>query len=227
VSRVSLALFTRLCDWRDSVVNVRPSTIVRWHRLGWRTFCRLKYWAGHPAIPAELRIRIRRMARENPIWGQERIAYELLLKLGIRASPRTVAKYRPKRPPCQPRGDQRWSAFLMNHAKAIIACDFFVAVTATFRVLYVFVVMERGRRRLAHVNVTTIPPAEWTLQQLREVVSEGGADRCLIHDRDRIFAKHLNDSIRARGLKVLQTPGGESNSERDLRACVRDDTARI
>ncbi len=94
----------------------------------------------------------------------------------------------------------------MNHAKAIIACDFFVAVTATFRVLYVFVVIEHGRRRLAHVNVTANPTAEWTLQQLREVVGEGGAHRYLIHDRDRIFAKHLDDSISELGLKVLKSP---------------------
>ena len=206
VTRVSLALFTRLCNWRDSVVNVRPSTIVRWHRLGWRIFWRLKCRAGRPPIPAELRILIRRMARVNPIWGQERIAYELLLKLGIRVSPRTVAKYMPKQPPSQPRGDQRWSTFLMNHAKAIIACDFFVAVTATFRVLYVFVVIEHGRRRLAHVNVRANPTAEWALQQLREVVGEGGADQYLIHDRDGIFSRHLDDSIRALGLEVLKSP---------------------
>ncbi len=205
-TRVSLALFTRLCDWRDSVVSVRPSTIVRWHRLGWRIFWRLKSRAGRPSIPAELRMLIRRMARDNPIWGQERIASELLLKLGLQVSPRAVAKYMPKRPPGQPRGDQRWSTFLTNHAKAIIACDFFVAVTATFRVLYVFVVIEHGRRRLAHVNVTANPTAYWTLQQLREVVGEVGAHRYLIHDRDRIYAKQLDDSIRSWGLEVLKSP---------------------
>lgn len=74
----------------------------------------------------------------------------------------------PKRPPGLPRGDQRWSTFLRNHAKAIIACHFFVAVTVTFRMLYVFVVIEHGTRRLAHLNVTAYPGAEWTLQQLRE-----------------------------------------------------------
>ena len=94
----------------------------------------------------------------------------------------------------------------MNHAKAIIACDFFVAATASFRVLYVFVVIEHGVRRLAHVNVTAHPTADWTLQQLREVVGERGVHRCLIHDRDRIFAKHLDDSISALGLEVLKSP---------------------
>ena len=92
-SRVSLALLTRLFDWRDALVVVRPSTVVRWHRLGWRIFWRLKCRAGRPRIPPELRSLIRRMAAENPLWGEERIANELLVKLGIRVSPRTVRKY--------------------------------------------------------------------------------------------------------------------------------------
>jgi len=206
VTRVSLALFTRLFDWRDAVVNVRPSTIVRWHRLGWRIFWRRKCRAGRPPIPLELRILIRRMAAENPLWGEERIANELLVKLGIRVSPRTVGKYMPKRPPGQRHGDQRWSTFLLNHAKGILACDFFVAVTATFRMLYVFVVIEHGTRRLAHVNVTAHPSADWTLRQLREVVGDKGGYQYLIHDRDKIFAKHLDNSINALGVQVLRSP---------------------
>jgi putative transposase len=205
-TRVSLAVFSRLCDWRTTVVNVRPSTMIRWHRLGWRIFWRLKCKAGRPPIPLELRMLIRRMAGENPLWGQERIANELLLKLGIRVSPRTVARYMPRPQPGHPRCDQRWSTFLRNHAKAILACDVFVAVTATFRTLYLFVVIEHGTRRLAHVNVTAHPTADWTLQQLREVVGDEGVHRYLIHDRDRIFAKHLDDSIRALGIDVLRSP---------------------
>jgi len=146
------------------------------------------------------------MARENPLWGEERIANELLLKLSIRISPRTVGKYLPKRPSGQPRGDQRWSTFLENHATAILACDFFVAVTATFRMLYVFVVIEHGTRRLAHVNVTAHPSADWTLQQLREVVGDNDGHKYLIHDRDRIFSKDLDDSIKGFGLAVLRSP---------------------
>ena len=122
---------------------------------------------------------------ENPVWGEERIANELLIKPGIRVSPSTVGKYMPKRPPGQPRGDQRWATFLRSHARAVLACDFLVAVTATFRLLYVFVVIEHGRRRLAHVGVTNHPTAAWTLQQLSEVVGDEGAHRYLIHDRAR------------------------------------------
>ena len=206
-TRVSLALLTRLFDWRDAVVNVRPATIVRWHQLGWRIFWRRKCRAGRPPIPPELRRLIRRMAAENPLWGEERIANELLVKLGIRVSPRTVGKYMPKRPPGQPRGDQRWSIFVKNHAKAIFACDFFVVVTATFRMLYVFVVIAHGTRRLAHVNVTAHPSADWTLQQLREVMADNaGRHKYLIHDRDRIFSLDLDDSIGALGVEVLRSP---------------------
>jgi len=86
------------------------------------------------------------MANENPSWGQERIANELWVKLGIQVSPRTVSKYLSRRPTRRPRGDLRWSTFLRLHAQGIIACDFLVAVTATFRLLYVFVVIEHRSR---------------------------------------------------------------------------------
>ena len=205
-TRASLAWLSRWCDWRSCVMVVRPETVVRWHRAGWRLFWGYKSRPGRPSIPLELRQLIRRMATDNPLWGEERIANELLVKLGIRVSPRTVRKYMPKRPPGQPRGDQRWSTFLKNHAKAVLACDFFVAVTATFRMLYVFVVIEHGTRRLRHVNVTANPTADWTLQQLREVVGEVGEHRYLIHDRDRIFSRHLDHSIEALGLRVLRSP---------------------
>src|SRR5438067_3656736 len=127
-TRVSLALFSRLFDWRDAVVIVRPSTVVRWHRLGWRIFWCGKCRAGRPPIPPELRGLTRRVTAENPLWGEESIANELLVKLGIRVSPRTVGKYMPKRPPGQPRGDQRWSTFLKNHAKAILVSQTACAV---------------------------------------------------------------------------------------------------
>jgi hypothetical protein len=103
---------------------------------------------------------IRRIARENPSWGEERIANKLLLKLGLRVSSRTIRKYMPKVParsPRGPRGDQRWVTFLKNHARVIVAYDFCVAVTATFRILYVLVVMEHASRRLLHLNTTLHP----------------------------------------------------------------------
>ncbi|HTT09253.1 MAG TPA: integrase core domain-containing protein [Burkholderiaceae bacterium] len=198
-------MLAKLFDWRHALVVVQPATMMRWHRAGWRLLWRIKSKSGRPPICADLRALIRRMANENHLWGEERIANELLLKLGIRISPRTVRKYMPKRPRGQPRGDQCWSTFLKNHAAAILACDFFVAVTATFRVLYVFVVVEHGTRRLAHLNVTSHQSGQWTLQQLREVLGESH-HKYLIHDRDAIYARHLDTSIRALGLEVLRSP---------------------
>ena len=224
-TRISLALLARFFDWRSALVVVQPATMIRWHRAGWRLFWRMKSRAGRPPIPQELRELIRRMSRENVLWGEERIANELLLKLGIRISPRTVRKYLPKRSPGRPRGDLRWSTFLKSHARGILACDFFLAVTGTFRMLYVFVVIEHDTRRLAHVNVTAHPSAAWTLQQLREVIADADAHKYLIHDRDSIFARQLDDSIRALGLAVLRSPF--SRPKRELRASDRHDPARV
>src|SRR5262249_13846851 len=154
-----------------------------------RLFWRWTSKPGRPALPKDLQGLIWRMAQENPTWGQERIANELLLKLGLQESPRTVRKYMPA--PRDGNGNrglssQCWATFIRNHARGIIACDFCVAVTATFRILYVFVVIEHARRRLLHVNVTAHPTAPWTLQQFREAIPADHPYRILIHDRDAI-----------------------------------------
>src|SRR5229473_1234204 len=165
VTRVALAFLSRFFHWRDALVVVRPETMIRWHRAGWRLWWRLKSRPGRPSIPLEIQALIRRMANENPSWGEERIANELLVKLDIQVSPRTVSKYLPRRPRGRPRGDLRWSTFLRLHAQGIIACDFLIVVTATFRLLYVLVVIEHRSRRLIHCNITAHPSATWTLQQ--------------------------------------------------------------
>jgi len=204
--RISLALLSRLFNWRDALVVVQPQTLVRWHRQGFRLFWRWKSRPGRPPIPIELRQLIREMAMSNPSWGEERIANELLLKLGIRVSPRTVRKYMQLHPWEQPRGDQRWSTFVRNHASAILACDFCVVVTATFRLLYVFIVIEHQTRRIVHCNVTAHPTAAWTLQQLREAIPSDHSYRFLIHDRDGIFSPLLDKSVSHMGIRVLRSP---------------------
>ncbi len=206
VSRFILVLLSRVFAWKGALVNVTPKTFIGWHRQGFRLFWRWKSRPGRPPIPMELRALIREMARDNIGWGEERIANELLLKLGIQISPRTIRKYMPKRPKGQPRGDQRWSTFVANHAKAIVACDFLTVVTATFKFLYVFVIIEIETRKLIHANVTDHPTAAWTLQQLREAIPSDHAYRFLIHDRDCIFSADLDKSIRNLGLRVLKSP---------------------
>jgi len=104
VTRISLTALSRLFSWRDALVVVRPETLIRWHRAGWRLFWRLKSRSGRPPIPEQIQALIHRLVRENPLWGEERIANELLVKLGIRLSPRTVRKYLPRRPTRRPPG---------------------------------------------------------------------------------------------------------------------------
>ena len=146
------------------------------------------------------------MAHEN-LGGEERIAAELLLKLRIRVSPRTVRRYMPlntgprKRLPSQP-----WMTFVRNHAQAMLASDFFVVVTARFRVLYVFVIMEVGTRKIAHFNVTDHPTAAWTIQQFREVITGEQPYRFVLHDRDSIYSTELDGALKSLGVIVLRTP---------------------
>src|SRR5919109_2414928 len=153
-SRLTLVLLSRLFAWRRVLTIVQPDTFIRWHRTGFRLFWRWKSKPrGRPRVPAELQKLIVEMANQNPTWGEERIATELLLKLGIRVSPRTVRRYMPT--PGAPRAgmrSQQWSTFVRNHASAVFACDFFVVISATFRVFYVFVVLEVGTRRIRHWN---------------------------------------------------------------------------
>lgn len=205
-SRYLLVLLARWFDWRDALVNFSPRTLIAWHRVGFRLFWRWKCRAGRPRIPPELRALVRQMARDNICWGEQRIANELLLKLGIQISSRTVRKYMPRRPAVRPRGDQRWLTFVHNHANAIVACDFLTVVTASFKCLYVFVIIELGTRKLLHIHVTDHPTANWTLQEFREAIASDHLYQYLLHDRDNIFSADLDASIKKFGLRILKTP---------------------
>ena len=207
-ARITLVLLARVLDWRRLLVVVQPETLVRWHRQGFRLFWRWKSQRpGRPRIPGYLRDLIADMARANRTWGEERIAAELLLKLGIAVSPRTVRRYMRRPAPSRPSSaPQTWSTFVRNHASETLACDFFVTVTATFRLVYVFLVLEVGTRRILHWNVTEHPTAEWTAQQFRSFLTGGEPYRFVIHDRDAAFSPAVDDVLRSMSLRVLKTP---------------------
>ena len=207
-TRLVMVLLSRFFAWKDALVIVKPETMIRWHRKGFRLFWRWKSKGrGRPRLPVELQQLISEMAEQNATWGEERIASELLLKLGIRVSPRTIRRYMPKgREPGDRIHDQRWTTFVHNHAQSILATDFFVAITASFRILYVLVIMEVGTRRIVHLNVTDHPTAEWTLQQFREVIQGNEIPSYLIHDRDSIYSAELDQAIKAMGVEILKTP---------------------
>jgi hypothetical protein len=162
--------FIQLYCWFPSILQVltiiRPETLVRWHRAGFRCYWRWKSrpLGRRPRIDAELRVLIRRMSVENPLWGAPRIHGELL-KLGFEIAQSSVAKYMVKRrgPP-----SQGWRTFLRNHAPDIAAMDLFVVPTIGFDLLYAFVIVRLGRRDLVWINVTTNPTAEWVARQITE-----------------------------------------------------------
>ena len=199
---VTLALFL---DWQHALVVVKPETFITWHRTAFRIFWRWKSQSpGRPPLPKNLRQLIREMDRDNPSWGEERIANELFLKLGMRVSPRTVRKYLDVDRPGGKTTGLRWSTFLGNHAKVIVACDFFV------------VAMEIGSRRILHHNVTQHPTAEWTMQQFREFLAFDHPYRFVIHDRDGIFSPSVDQELRGFGVRVLEDSRPSASGERVL-----------
>jgi hypothetical protein len=129
---------------RRLLTIVQPATLLRWHRTGFRLFWRWKAKPrGRPRVPPELQQLIKDMALANRTWGEERIAAELRLKRGIRVSPRTVRRYMPAVPPSRRGRPLAWSTFVRNHAHGVLACDFFVVATATFRLCYLIGTIRR------------------------------------------------------------------------------------
>jgi transposase InsO family protein len=199
-----LARFVR-GDWRRHLVIVRPETVVRWHRRGWRLFWRWRSRGrpGRPRLSAEVRELIARMARDNPAWGAERIRGELL-KLGIAVSRGSVQRYRgrgPARPP-----SQSWRTFLENHRPSIWAVDLLTVQTLTFKTLYVLVFVSHARRELVHLNVTASPTAAWVWHQLIAATPWGRTPRYLLRDRDAVYGRDFVPRARRLGIETLLTP---------------------
>jgi putative transposase len=180
-------------DWRDALIIVKPDTVIKWHRESFRLHWRWKSKAptGRPPIDKEIRELIRRISRENSLWGAPRIQSELRL-LGFNVTEKTIAKYRIKhtKPP-----SQTWKTFLTNHADQIAAVDFFTIPTINFRVLYCFIVLLHGRRKIVHFNVTAHPTAEWTAQQIIEAFPDDTAPRYLLRDRDSIYGEEFRSRV--------------------------------
>src|SRR5262249_24598305 len=152
---------------------------------------------GRPAVDAELRALIRKMATENPTFDAPRIHGELA-SLGFDVSERTVSRYLPRRPR-GPDAIQRWLVFLPNHRDALAAMDFFVVPTVTFRTLDVWFAIEHGRRRVLRFDVTDHPAATWVIQKLREAFPFDAAPRHLIFDRDAIFSAEVVSTVKSFG----------------------------
>jgi transposase InsO family protein len=201
--RIDRAILAGLVGlWPDlarAVQVVKPDTILRWHRMGFRTYWRWKSKkrGGRPKIDRGLRDLIRRMSQENPLWGASRIHGELLM-LGFEVAQSTVSKYmaRGRKP-----SSQSWKTFLRNHANAIVAIDLCIVPTVTFERLFAFLVVGHERRRLLWIEVTKHPTAEWLARQITEAFPWDTAPDYLIRDNDRAYGGVFEARVGAMGIR--------------------------
>jgi len=185
----------------EVMVLVKPATVIQWHRQGFRLFWRWRSRSGRPSIEREIRDLIRQMSTANPLWGAPRIHGELL-KLGIEVSQATVAKYMVRR-----RGtpSQNWRTFLRNHAEGIAAIDMFVVASASFRLLYVMIILAHDRRKIVRAAVTAHPTAAWLSRQVTEAFPWDTAPRYLLRDRDASYGSDFCNRVEAMGIKEVIT----------------------
>ena len=189
--------------WPDCLQTLqvfKPDTLVRWHRKGFRFYWRWKTIrgrGGRPSIDPEIRQLIRTMSRDNFGWGAPRIHGELSM-LGINVSQANVAKYmiRLRKPP-----SQTWRTFLDNHVTDLVSVDFFTVPTATFRILYVFVVLRHDRREVVHFNVTQNPCAQCIAQQIIEAFPFDTAPRYLLRDRGQYLWRTVSQTSEEYGYR--------------------------
>ena len=198
---VLLSHFTK--SWKQTLHIIQPDTLLSWHRNLFRNYWRRKS-QGRPRVESETITLIRKMVKENKLWGAERIRGELL-KLGIELSKRTIQKYMPKERN-ELGSSQTWATFLKNQANGIWACDFTVVNDWLFRQWYVFVVMELKTRRIVHTGITKYPTDEWTAQQLREATPWGRGPKYLIRDRDKKYATRFSAVALGSGIREVKTP---------------------
>jgi hypothetical protein len=184
----------------DAIVIVQPETVIRWHRRGFRAYWRWKSRSldGRPRIDRELQAFIRRMSRENPLWGAPRIHGELLM-LGFEVAESTVSKYmvRSRRPP-----SQGWKIFLRNNAAVIASLELFVVRTISFKLLYGLVIPRHARRQLVAIRVTINPTAEWLAHQVSDAFPWDEAPCHLLRDRDHPFGSAYTRRVRAMRIRT-------------------------
>lgn len=225
VDRLIFSLLYRVTPSTLNVLTiVKPETVIRWHRAGFRAWWRWKSRPrdGRPQTPIEIRRLIRTVSLANPLWGAPRIHGELL-KIGIDVGQTTVAKYMARRrgPP-----SQGWKTFLCNHANGIVAMDLIVVPTMSFRLLYGLLILRHDRREIVWLGVTGHPTAEWIAQQLREAFGWEEAPRYLLRDRDQVYGQVFARRIRAMGIRdrpiAARSPWQNGYCERAIGSIRRD-----
>jgi transposase InsO family protein len=226
---IFVGLYRLVPNTIKALTIVKPDTVIRWHRAGFRSYWRWKsrHRCGRPTVPLEIRRLIREMSIANPLWGAPRIHGELL-KLGIEIGQTSVAEYmaRWRAPP-----SQEWKTFLRNHVEGIATMDLFVVPTISFRLLYGLLIVGHGRRQILWLGVTTNPTTEWLANQLTEACGWEQAPRYLIRDRDRAYGEIFVRRVRSIGIRDRPTsprsPWQNAYAERLIGSIRRECTDHI
>ncbi len=226
---IFVGLYRLVPNTIKALTIVKPDTVIRWHRAGFRLYWSWKsrHRCGRPTVPLEIRRLIREMSIANPLWGAPRIHGELL-KLGIEIGQSSVAKYMARRrgPP-----SQGWKTFLRNHAAGIVAMDLFVVPTISFRLLYGLLIMGHDRRQILWLAATAHPTAEWIANQLTEACGWEQIPRYLIRDRDRTYGEIFVRRVRSIGIRdrptSFRSPWQNASAERLIGSIRRECTDHI
>jgi transposase InsO family protein len=191
--------------WREALLIVKPDTVVRWHRQGFRSYWRRKCRGnkpGRPPIDPEVKALIFKIADANPTWGAPKIHGEML-KLGIEIFERSISGLLFRRSPKPP--SQTWKTFIKNHMTEMVAVDFLVVPTIHFRMLFVFIVLSHARRQVIHFNVTAHPTAEWTARQINEAFPWDAVPRFLLRDRGSAYGDVFRKRVRSMEIEEVLT----------------------
>jgi hypothetical protein len=215
--------------WQQALEFVQPRTVIAWQQQRFRNYWRRlsqQKKPRRPAISKDVIELIQDMGRSNPTWGSVRIVGELH-KIGIDLATSTVEKYRLKsHKPSSP----TWKAFLTNHGHDLVSCDFCTVPPATFRVLFVCIILAHDRRRSVHVNITEPPTAQWTAQQNVEAFPWDEAPRYLLRDRASIYGEAFQERVGPMGIAEVkgapcspwQSPDVERLIDSSRRECLHD-----
>jgi hypothetical protein len=208
IKRTDRIIFSLIMDmlsnWKERLFIVKPETVIKWHRTAFKFYWRWKskQKGGRPKVSREVIALIKQMANENSGWGAPRIHGELM-KLGINICESTVQRYMPKKG--KRITGQNWKTFLQNHSKDIISIDFLTVPTVNFKLLHVLVIIEHHRRKLIYFNVTKNPTAEWSIQQIRNLLFDYDTPKYLIRDRDKKYGTLLDSKKNRFGIDEIVT----------------------
>ncbi|MDF3821279.1 integrase core domain-containing protein [Leptospira sp. 96542] len=229
--RIILVLISYLFPkWKSSLILVSPNTLLIWRKKKFKIFWKLlslRKKQGRPNIPWDLIKLIRRIAKENKVWGATKL-HGILIKLGLVVSERTVSRYIPKRP-TDPRKRLSWNQFYTLHADSIIVSDLFSVISYKFKEIYkVIFFMDLQTRQILHFDIHSNPTTRWMRKVIKFAFRKKGLEitSYLITDNDTLFGKRFSRYLERLGINhnktAVRSPWQNGYAERFVKTCKNE-----